>query len=54
MQFEYELRDNTEVASSPSDAPEKIGVFSLTRSQNRTISGDDSNLDEISGRYDTI
>jgi hypothetical protein len=44
MQFEYELRNNAKVTSSSSDAPEKIGIFSLTRGQNRPIGGDDRNL----------
>jgi hypothetical protein len=54
VEFEYELRNNAKVASSSSNAPEKIGIFSLTRGQNRSISGDDSNLVEISARYDMI
>ena len=50
MQFDYKLCNNAEVASSSSDAPEKISVFSLTRGQNRTVTGDDRNLVEISGK----
>jgi hypothetical protein len=50
MEFQYELRNNAEVTSSSSDAPEKIGIFSLTRGQNRPIGGDDCNLVEILGR----
>ena len=46
MEFEYELRNNAKVTSSPSDAPEKIGIFSFTRGQNRPIGGDDRNLNE--------
>ena len=48
MEFEYELRNNAKVTSSPSDTPEKIGIFSLTRGQNRPIGGDNCNLAEIS------
>ena len=44
MELEYELRNNAKVTSSSSDAPEKIGIFSLTRAQNRTIGGDNCNL----------
>ena len=51
MEFEYELRNNAKVTSSSSDTPEKIGIFSLTRSQNRPIGGDDCNLVKISGGY---
>ena len=51
MEFEYELRNNAKVTSSSSDTPEKIGIFSLTRGQNRPIGGDDCNLVEISGGY---
>ena len=54
MQFEYELSNNAKIASSSSDAPEKISVFSLTRGQNRPISGDDYNLVQVLGRYDII
>ena len=44
MEFEYEFGNNTKVASSSSDAPEKVGVFSLTGGQNRPIGSDDFNL----------
>ena len=46
MEFEYELRNNAKIASSSSNAPEKIGVFSLTRGQDRSIGGDYCNLIE--------
>ena len=54
MKFEHELRNNAKVTSSSSDTPEKIGIFSLTRGQNRPICGDNCNLVEILGRYDMI
>ena len=54
MEFEYKFRNNAKVRSSSSDTPEKIGIFSLTRGQNRAIGGDDCNLVEISGRYGMI
>ena len=50
MEFEYELRNNAKITSPSSDAPEKIGIFSLTRGENRPIGGDDCNLIEISDR----
>ena len=54
MEFEYEFRNNTKVRSPSSDTPEKIGILSLTRGQNRPIGGDDCNLVESSGKYDMI
>jgi hypothetical protein len=41
MEFEYKLHNDAKVTSSSSDVPEKIGIFSLTRGQNRPIGGDD-------------
>ena len=54
MEFNYELRNNAKVASSSSDTPEKIRIFSLTRGQNGPIGGDNCNLVDISARYDKI
>ena len=54
MEFEYELRNNAKVTSSSSNTPEKVGIFSLTRGQNRPIGCDDFNLVDISGRYNMI
>jgi hypothetical protein len=54
MEFEYEFRNNAKVRSSSSDTPEEIGIFSLTRGQNRPIGGDDCNLVDQSGRYGMI
>ena len=54
MEFKYELRNNAKVTSSSSDAPEKIGIFGLTRGQNRSIGGYNCNLLKISGRYNMI
>jgi hypothetical protein len=50
MEFEYKLRNDAKVTSSSSDTPEKIGIFSLARGQDRPIGGDDRNLVEISGK----
>ena len=46
MEFEYELSNNAKVASSSSDTPEKIGIFSLTCGQDRPIGGNNGNLVE--------
>ena len=54
MEIEYELRNNAKVASSSSDAPEKVSVFSLTRGQNRSIASDDCDLLNISGKDDMM
>ena len=54
MKLEYELRNNAKVASSFSDAPEKVSVFSLTRGQNIPMGVDNRNLAKTLSIHDMI
>ena len=54
MEPEYELCYNAKVTFSFSDTPEEVGIFSITCGKNIPVSGDNCNLNEISGRHDMI
>jgi hypothetical protein len=48
------LRNNAKVASSSSNAPEKVSVFSLTRGQNIPMGVDNRNLAKTLSIHDMI